>query len=313
MGILSSCSVISSEKGADSLSVTYYPKQETGGKIALHSPVFIVDNKEKEYNRIGQVEYEQEEGVVVNVSTPVMYVQERDWESVSGRKYTNLIYRVHFPETPFSVFPFYLTAGENVGLFVIVTLDHASRPVLYTTLHTCGCYLAFIPTSNLSPSNLPVGWEYGKQDVYGERLPAFFELKEQNGKVEKIHLRIGDAEHRVRDAWMGEGMERSNDSIQKMSLAPLQSLKFLQKQDGSYTSMYENSGDRMGYVKDSQKIFEKLLMGWWAFDLKVGEDKYLGEDKYDGPVFYTSLKPWAREESDLRDFAGFMDYWGWKL
>lgn len=51
-------------------------------------------------------------------------------------------------------------------------------------------------------------------------------------------------------------------------------------------------------------------MGWWALDGKVGEDKDLGYDIYDGPIFYTSLKPWARNASDLRDFSGFLEYWG---
>lgn len=29
--------------------------------------------------------------------------------------------------------------------------------------------------------------------------------------------------------------------------------------------------------------------------------------------FYTSLKPWARTASDMRDFPGFLAYYGWKL
>ncbi len=51
-------------------------------------------------------------------------------------------------------------------------------------------------------------------------------------------------------------------------------------------------------------------MSWWAFDWRVGEDKKLGMDKSDGILFYTSLKPWAREQSDIRDFPSFLKFWG---
>ena len=29
--------------------------------------------------------------------------------------------------------------------------------------------------------------------------------------------------------------------------------------------------------------------------------------------FYTSLKPWNREASDMWDFATFLKFWGWRL
>jgi len=30
-------------------------------------------------------------------------------------------------------------------------------------------------------------------------------------------------------------------------------------------------------------------------------------------VFYTSLKPWRRHDSDMWPFADFLRYWGWHL
>ncbi len=54
-------------------------------------------------------------------------------------------------------------------------------------------------------------------------------------------------------------------------------------------------------------------MGWWAFDWRIGEDKKLGKTRDDGIVFYTSLKPWARKASDMRDFEAFLLYWKWGL
>ena len=54
-------------------------------------------------------------------------------------------------------------------------------------------------------------------------------------------------------------------------------------------------------------------MSWWALDWRIGEDKKLGKNEDDGIRFYTSLKPWSRRASDLRNFKTFLRYWEWKF
>lgn len=61
------------------------------------------------------------------------------------------------------------------------------------------------------------------------------------------------------------------------------------------------------------KILERLLMSWWALDLYVGEDKAYSIHDKSGAVFYTSLKFWARQASDMKNFPEFLKYWGWNL
>ena len=63
-----------------------------------------------------------------------------------------------------------MSKGKNVGVFVVVTLDELARPVLVTTVHTCGCYGAIVPTDYLRPDALPEHWTGQPLDVYGERL-----------------------------------------------------------------------------------------------------------------------------------------------
>ena len=79
------------------------------------------------------------------------------------------------------------------------------------------------------------------------------------------------------------------------------------------TSFYHQSGPQKGYVKNSIKIWERLWMSWWVLDLRVGSDKLLGDPAETGTVFYTSLKPWRRDESNLWHFERFLNYWGWRL
>ncbi len=120
---------------------------------------------------------------------------------------------------------------------------------------------------------------------------------------------LRDGSHRVKDVWLSP-KDAMPHSIVRTSQIPLDALEKLALGNET-TSFYETAGPRKGYVKGSHKIREKVFMGWWAFDWRVGEDKKLGSTQADEIVFYTSLKPWAREASDLRTFAIFLKYWKW--
>lgn len=277
------------------------------------APVFFVDDAGQAYNRIGRPYAflaASGEQVAIDPDHAVLYTAVRRFTTTTAT-YTNLLYRIHFTEVPFSFIPFHLTAGKNVGLLVIVTLDSDQAPVLYTLVHTCGCYLAFVATSDLPRQKWKEGWREGRQVVYGENLPMLLELDGDSAGRTAIHIR--PATHRIHNIWrLGRGELEPYRRLQTR-LQPLAALQYLQLDDGSTTSFYEEQGPRRGYVKGSHKIWERLLMGWWALDWRVGEDKKLGRNGSDGTVFYTSLKPWAREESDMRDFARFLRYWGWHL
>lgn len=286
--------------------------EETDDAVKRHAPVFVIEQSHLGYNRIGEVKADvrsDRERVFIDPNSPVVYYSSSSFSTPLGN-YTNLFYRVHFSEVPSGIVPFYLGAGKNVGLFVIVTLDSSERPVLYTTVHTCGCYLAFMPTTHLDRSSWPKNWSADEQYVYGETLPGLLRTTETE---KRLVLLLRSATHRVKDAWLENGDEvetfrtvvpvfRHVDELERVPLA-----------SGGVTSFYETQGPRKGYVKDSEKVWERLLISWWALDSRVGEDKKLGKDVFDGIVFYTSIKPWAREESDLRNFPRFLRYWGWQL
>ena len=271
-------------------------------------PAFIIEEADKDYNRIGTpVALTRKNLVEVSVDPDKATVYTDVQEFVSARSsYINLYYRVHFSKVPFGLLPFYLGAGENVGLLVVITLDQQTRPLLYTLVHTCGCYLAFIPTSHLPKQSWPKGWREGRQTVYGENLPTLLEFS--SGSPQKTILHIRPATHRVKNVWLAGEKEMRAFSMIYMDRKPFSALENIELQDGATTSFYETSGSRQGYVKNSEKIWERLLISWWALDWRVGEDKKLGSDTNDGITFYTSLKPWAREESDMRNFPSFLRY-----
>jgi len=287
---------------------------EGEGLFERNAPVFLVENSEQPYNRIGTPRAiatdQPSPEITVDPAGATFYTMPVIWQT-SRHRYTNLVYRVHFPEIPLRLVPFYLGAGQNVGLLVIVTLDEVDHPLLYTTLHTCGCYLAFLPTSLLPGDVLPDDWPTGSQNIYGETLPVRLDYP-VNGLLPRLNLRLRDGTHRIMDAWLADARQPDARSrAVQARLAPVDALSNLPLGTGETASFFVTEGPRKDYVVDSEKVWERLLISWWALDWRVGEDKRLGRDPGDGRVFYTSLKPWARQASDLRDFAGFLRYWGW--
>lgn len=309
---LSSCSSIQTLPPSDQL-LNYNSKGE--GLTYRQVPTFIVEYPQYEYNRIGTPKVYTHKAlgprVAIDPEQATIFTEERRWQGSKG-EYTNLIYRIHFSKIPNSIIPFHIGAGENIGLLVIITLNENEQPLLITTLHTCGCYLAIVPTSYLLPESLPENWNYGQQDIYGELLPGIL-MYQDTTPDERVSILLRDGTHRVKGLWLEQSQSKGTNLQQTSYLKPLTALSTLYSTSTETVSFFEIEGPRKDYVIGSQKFWERLLISWWALDWRVGEDKRLGRDKNDGPVFYTSLKPWAREESDLRDFAGFLNYWGWRL
>ncbi len=300
--------------GSPPFALTAHDEEHLTGRFL---PVFLIENPREPYNLIGTpqatVAKNGAEVVSIDPTQASIYSKEQHFATEKG-SYTNLIYRIHFPETPLSFFPFNLGAGNNVGLLIIVTLNGNGRPLLYTTLHTCGCYLAFVPTTYLPQDAYPENWQKNKrQCVYSQSLPGILDFSAKDLNTSKTVVHIESATHRIKDIRLADRASLVAFNTRNARLSPLESLKNLPTIGGGTTSFYEDSGGRKGYVKGSHKIWERLLISWWALDWRVGEDKEFESEQHDGPVFYTSLKPWARNASDLRNFAAFLTYWDWKF
>jgi hypothetical protein len=210
--------------------------------------------------------------------------------------------------------PFYLTSGKNVGVVVVVTLDGDDRPVLVTSTNTCGCYAAIVPTNYLPRDALPETWDEKPVEVYGEKLPWILDYSGKKNPKLLVHLR--PEVHRVMDLEIVQGQNLLDNKGFRSIQAPLRHADDLEQipiGGESTTSMYYDFGPQKGHVKGSMKIWETLLLGLISWDFFVGADKVYGNnEEYDNP-FYTSLKPWNREASDMSDFAKFLKFWGWRL
>jgi hypothetical protein len=290
-----------------------YTTNGSGEKAAENwAPAFVAYDHSEAYNRIGHPAVRQEgkgdEEIFIDPEQPVVYFLRRSFTTDRGA-YTNLIYRVHFPEVPYSLIPFNLTAGKNAGLLVVVTVNADNLPVLVTTVHTCGCYLAIVPTRYLPEDAFPEDWTGGILDVYGEQLPPLLDFKEIKSPQILVYLR--PEVHRVMDLEVRDVHDLSSPPFQTipMPVEAMDRLEQLPTKTGT-TSLYYAQGILKGHVKGAVKPWETLSLSLISMDLFVGMDKAYADT---GNPFYTSLKFWRRADSDMWDFPRFLRYWGWRL
>ena len=198
-------------------------------------------------------------------------------------------------------------------MMVVITLDSRAKPVLVTTVHTCGCYLAILPTSFLPGDALPLNWQDKPVRAYGEKLPWELDYSSRDNPELLVHLRPGV--HRIMDLEIvaaAEMQDLRRFIVTKAPLKPVRELEQIPLGKG-FTSFYYQKGPLKGHVKGSVKFLESILLSLPSLDFFVGTDKVYGDQQETGNPFYTSLKPWNRNASDMGDFVRFLEFWGWRL
>jgi hypothetical protein len=294
----------------------YAAKGHSDSLLIKYAPLFLAYDFQNSYNRIGKPEAGKNEdgkiSILVNSEKPVIYTLERKF-STSRNSYTNLIYRVHFPKVPFSLIPFNLTMGNNVGLMVVITLDHQLNPVLVTTVHTCGCYLAMVPATSLPENALPECWRKEPMNVYGEVLPAILDFRGKENSRLLVHLR--PQVHRVMNLEIVDDQKFEFSPYFRIISVPLVPVEKLEKlsANSDIVSFYYESGLLKGYVRGSIKPWETMFLSLISLDLFVGTDKAYDDPQKTRNPFYTSLKPWNRNKSNMWYFTDFLKFWGWGL
>lgn len=300
----------------EKIQTVYMVESKDNDPVSQFTPVFLTYNHQKKYNHIGKpsaiIADNGKETIYIDDSNPVIYYMVRNFRTEKD-KYTNYIYRIHFPRVPFSLIPYHISAGKNVGLITVITVNSENKPVLITTVHTCGCYLAIVPTSNLPADTFPDTWKEKKLRVYGERLPPRLEYVNFIKPRVLIHLRPGV--HRVMGLEIIESQNFEADHRFNRIITPTSPMDNLTRipVNGNFTGFYHSYGPMKGFVKGSVKVWESLFLSLISLDLFVGTDKMYGDPDITGNTFYTSLKPWNRNASEMWDFKRFLEFWGWKL
>ncbi|MCF6286288.1 MAG: hypothetical protein L3K26_14025, partial [Candidatus Hydrogenedentes bacterium] len=284
--------------------------------LSRFAPIFVVEHDEESFNKIGTptatLRENGREKVRVDPSHPSIYTQVVPFATEKGQ-YTNLIYRIHFERSPASLIPLNVAAGKNMGAMAVITLNNEEKPVWLTTVQSCGCYHAIMPTDYLPEDAYPAGWNKDGFTVYGEQMPGVLGLKEKSDSDGRIVISIRSESHRC----MGVAVRSESDVAADFPViatprADMEALKHLPLPDGGETSFYHTKGHRRGLVKGAWKPLETALFGLWSWDHNVGQDREYGAKEAVGHRFYTTLFFKRKKPSDMWDFAGYLRHNGWK-
>jgi hypothetical protein len=152
--------LILSNAKTDVLGIPQIGDREMETLFETFAPVFEIDTT-GEYDRFGPLRWGTGETPVVDVSRPTVY-RRLAFTRYGGRTLVQLVYMIWFTERPqnSSLDPL---SGKLDGIAFRVTLNQSGRPLVYDSIHLCGCYHMFFPTPSVSPIPPPdpnVEWAF---------------------------------------------------------------------------------------------------------------------------------------------------------
>jgi hypothetical protein len=149
----------------DALGIPQFSNAQLARLFAAHAPVWQVEAG-GEFDRIGRPVREPA-GPTVDARRPVGY-QHLGFTRFDGEILTQLSYVVWFSQRP-ARGALDILAGRLDSVVLRVTLDADGRPLLYDSIHSCGCWHQFFPTPRLRPKPKA---EYAEPPlVFGSFMP----------------------------------------------------------------------------------------------------------------------------------------------
>ncbi len=132
----------------DALGIPQFNDHDRDILFATFAPVFEIETT-GEYDRFGPLQWAGGDTPQADISRPTAY-RRIAFTRYGGRTLVQMVYMIWFPERPqnSSLDPL---SGKLDGIIFRVTLDHSGRPLVYDSIHLCGCYHMFFPTSRVRP------------------------------------------------------------------------------------------------------------------------------------------------------------------
>jgi hypothetical protein len=162
---------------ADALGIPVLSDAAWRSLAAAHAPRWLVETAGA-YDLIGT----PSPGAPFDIGRPVTHFQPA-YTRFAGQVLAQLVYTVWFPERPRSAG--YSYGGELDGVVWRVTLDTDGKPLLYDTIHACGCYHYYYLAKPLQPREQGGFWQE----------PV---LLPQEAPAEPFAIRVQSATHYVR-------------------------------------------------------------------------------------------------------------------
>lgn len=136
-------STLFSDAARDALGLLAWNDNDLEALFSLYAPRILVDEASHD-DRIGALEYDAGARLWVNTFRPVVY-RRISHTFLGGRWLPQFVYSFWFPARTAEP-GIDLLAGRFDGLIWRVTVGPDGHPLVFDTIHMCGCYHLFFPT-----------------------------------------------------------------------------------------------------------------------------------------------------------------------
>ena len=206
-----------------------------------HAPVFELPTG-ADFDRIGAMTLTPDGSPSVDTLKPTVY-RRIAFTRQAGQTLVQLVYLAWFRERP-RVGAFDLLAGQLDGLVWRVTLDTHGQPLLYDSIHACGCYHLFFPTRSLRARPAP---ESGIEWVF---VPG--ELPEL-GASERMVLRLVSGSHYL--TALSTTQDPGGEPYEQHAESVLRSLPWPALEPDARRSLYGPDGLIVGTQRGERYLF----------------------------------------------------------
>lgn len=234
-----------------------------------HAPVWEIDQISLD-DHIGSPYWADKSTLAVNTENPLVYLIP-SFAQFEGQALIQLNYLVWFPaRTKKGALDLY--GGFLDGVFLRVTLGENLEPIMYETVHSCGCYHVFHPTDRVELKRT-------KESAEPPLAAPAVSIPQHD---ENLIVRMSAGEHQVLGLYTESKRKSSVDRQYKVaSYHPLRELKTAW---GTSQSMFNNKG----LVPQSKRL-ERLLLWvtgvesagamrqWGRHAIAFAEERYFDE------------------------------------
>jgi hypothetical protein len=264
----------------DALGVPVLSTFDRRALLQRHAPVLEIDLAGP-FDRPGTVVLDASGQPVVDTAAPTAYVRVSQ-ALLEGRPHVQLVYTFFFTERP----PrgrFDPLAGRLDGLVWRVTLDADGTPLVYDSIHPCGCYHLFFPTDRVTIRPAERSLDEGMFAPQTLAVPT--------GDAAVV-LRVESGTHYVQRVSFG----RRGDAGVRYQLDDDRRLAVLPRPDGGTRSAYGDSGLMAGSERGERYFFWPMgiesagqLRQWGRH-----ATAFVGRRHFDDPMLldsYFALRP----------------------
>jgi hypothetical protein len=195
--------------------------------LAAYAPSFEVEVK-GDYDRFGALRWLRDPNTPTVEGSDLAVYGHAAWTRYRGKVLLQLVYTLWFPERP-PQSEGDILAGKLDGITWRVTLAPDGEPLVYDTIHPCGCYHLFFPTPRADARTPPGGldeWMFSPQS-----LPRMAD-------GERPLVRVASGTHYVERVSVTHG----TDSVVRYALRPYGDLRSLFRFIGPRRSTFGAGG-----------------------------------------------------------------------